>query len=106
MRSLTNGDFVVPARSHSKIPVVNPFETDYNNAILGTFGFVSPQKSLTTCMVAHGVASSPTWVQVANPSDKPLILRHGSHVCDFHSREEWDTKEALIDPTTEDTSSF
>ena len=32
LRLLTNGDFVVPARSHSKVPVVNPFETDYNNA--------------------------------------------------------------------------
>jgi hypothetical protein len=35
-------------------------------------GFISPQKSLTDCMVAHGVAKSPTWVQVANPSNIPL----------------------------------
>ena len=105
LKLVTNGDFVIPPGSHSKVPVVNPFSTIVNHAISGTFGFVSPRKSLTTCMIAHGVANSPTWVQVANPSDKPLLLRHGTHVCDFHSREEWDTKEAFIDPTTEDISS-
>jgi hypothetical protein len=49
-------------------------------------------------MVAHGVANSPTWVQVANPSSTPLVLRHGSHLCYFHSRDEWETQEADIDP--------
>ena len=68
------------------------------DAIQGKFGFISPRKSLTNCMVAHGVANSPTWVQVANPSNTPLVLRHGSHLCYFHSRDEWETQEANIDP--------
>ena len=89
----------MPPQSHSKVPVFNPFQASELDAIQGTFGFVSPRRSLTTCMVAHGVADSPTWVQVANPYDTPLIVRGGTHICYFHPREEWETTEAFIDPT-------
>ena len=39
---------------------------------------------------------------LANPSDEPLLIEPGVHLCNFHSREEWDTKVANIDPTRED----
>ena len=99
---VADGDFVVPPRTHSKVPVINPLGTGEQNAVHGTFGYVSPITSLATCMVAHGVADSPTWVQVANPGDVPLVLRHGSQVCYFHSREQWKTEPAFTDPTVEE----
>jgi hypothetical protein len=95
---LVNGDVVVPPKSHSKIAVFNPFSTNELYAIHGTFGYVTPRRNLITCMVANGVANSPTWVQVANPGNEPLVLRHNYHICDFHSREEWETQDAFIDP--------
>ena len=84
--------------SHSKVPVLNPFREEGICAIEGNFGIITPRRALTTCMVAYGVATSPTWVQVANPSNDPLVLRNRSHICYFHCREEWDTAEAFIDP--------
>jgi hypothetical protein len=51
--------------------------------------------------VAHGVADAPTWVQVANPGDTPLVFRNRSHVCYFHCREEWETETALIDESAD-----
>ena len=99
---LVNGDVVVPPKSHSKIAVFNPFSTTELNAIHGTFGYVTPRRNLITCMVANGVANSPTWVQVANPGNDPLVLRNNSHICDFHSREEWETQDAFIDPTDQE----
>jgi hypothetical protein len=99
---LVNGDVVVPPRSHSKIAVLNPFPTNELNAVHGTFGYITPRRNLITCMVANGVANSPTWVQVANPGNDPLVLRNNSHICDFHSREEWETQDAFIDPTEQE----
>ncbi len=61
--------FFVPPRSHSKVPVINPFSVDTSNAINGTFGYITPRHDHSTYMVAHGVADAPTWVQVANPGD-------------------------------------
>ena len=94
---LVNGEFVVPPRSHSKVPVLNPFVNESSCAVNGTFGYITPRRDLSTYMVAHGVADAPTWVQIANPGDTPLVLRHRSHVCYFHCREEWETETADID---------
>ena len=100
---LSASKVVIPPHSHGKVAIINPFKLPSSpNAIQGTFGFVSPRVALTTCLVAQGVADSPTWVQVANPSDEPLLIEPGLHLCNFHSREEWDTKVANIDPTRED----
>ena len=103
MKVLVDGEIVIPPKSHSKIPVLNPFAEEGFSAIEGHFGFVTPRRSLTTCMVAYGVAVNPTWIQVANPGDKPLVRRNRSHICYFHCREEWETTEAFIDPTREST---
>jgi len=99
---LSAGEVVVPPHSHSKVAVINPLKSSSPNAVNGTFGFVSPRVSLPTCLVAYGVADSPTWVQVANMSDEPLKIDTGFHLCYFHPREEWDTASASIDPTVED----
>jgi hypothetical protein len=98
---LVNGEFVVPPRSHSKVPVLNPFTNEKSNSINGTFGYITPRHDLSTYMVAHGVADAPTWVQVANPGDTPLVFHNKSHVCYFHCREEWETETALIDESVD-----
>ena len=103
--TITNGDFVVPARSHSKVPVVNPFATNNNNSISGTFGSVSPRKSLTTCMVTHGVSNFPTWVQVTNLLIHLYLFDMVLMFVIFIHEKNRTPKEAFIEPTTEDSSS-
>ena len=53
-------------------------------------------------LLAHGVAEAPTWVQIANPTSKTVVLRVGQHVGDFHPREGIDVKEINITPTGEE----
>ena len=80
---------VVPPRSHTRVKVRSGNETEFDeNGFFGTFGLISPVCQRINFMIAHGVAHSPTWVQVANPSQMELVLKEGQHLGDFHPRKE------------------
>ena len=95
-------DFVVPPKSHAKVPVTSPTTRILRkHAVHGSFGFVEPSP-FAGHMVAHGVADAPSWVQVANPSEEPLLLVKGEYVGDFVTDEQCSTRPVSLDPTMEE----
>ena len=96
-------DITIPPYSHSKVKVSPPnSEQILDLGVQGTFGFIAPSHNQGNYLVAHGVANSPTWVQVANITGKNLEFKKGHLVCEFHPREECVVNKIDINPTQQD----
>jgi len=98
-------DFIIPPKSHSKIEV-RPIPGLLNQGIQGDFAFVSGQQKHDAApfKTAYGTSTlKPEWVQVANPTENPILIRKGEIVGRLHPREQPEVAQAEeIDVNAED----
>ena len=93
----------IPPMSHAKVQVAPHTEVSLRAAgFQGSFGIVAPHTHHDDFLLAHGVAEDLTWVQIANPTHKTIVLKVGQHVGDFHPREGLEVREIDITPTREE----
>ena len=75
-------DFIIPLKSHSKIQI-RPVPSLLNQGTQGDFAFISGQqkKDAMPFKTAYGTATlKPEWVQIANPTENPILIRKGEIV--------------------------
>jgi hypothetical protein len=98
-------DFIIPPKSHSKIQI-RPIPSLLNQGVRGDFAFVSGQqkRDATTFKTAYGTSTlKPEWVQLANPTENPILIKKGEIVGQLHPREQPEVTQAKeLDVNAED----
>ena len=89
-------DFIIPPKSQSKIQI-KPIPSLLNQGIQGDFAFISGQQKqdATKFKTAYGTATlKPEWVQLANLTESPILIKKGEIVGQLHPREQAEVAQA------------
>ena len=98
-------DFIIPPKSHSKIQI-KQIPSLLNQGIQGDFAFISGQQKqdATPFKTAYGTSNlKPEWVQLANLTENPILIKKGEIVGQLHPREQAEVAQAKeLDVNAED----